>query len=57
MTEEVEKKISGLIPVAVKLPVDLVSAIDRVVATGRYANRSEFVRAAIRTLLDKEGKR
>jgi len=57
MTEEVENKIGGLIPVAVKLTVDLVSAIDGVVATGRYANRTEFIRAAVRLLLDKEGKR
>jgi len=57
MTEEVEKKISGLIPVAVKLTVDLISAIDGVIATGRYANRSEFVRAAVRALLNKEGRR
>jgi len=57
MTDTMEEKISGLVPVTMKLPIELVAAIEKVVATGRYANRSEFVRAAVRLLLDKEGRR
>jgi len=54
MTEEVEEKISTLVPVAVKLSSNLLMAIDDIVATGRYASRSEFVRAAVRLLLNRE---
>jgi len=53
MTDVIEEKIE-LVPVAVKLPHELVVAIENAVASGRYANRSEFIRAALRLLLDKE---
>jgi len=54
MTERHGKKMTELQPVVVKIPTAVLVEIEGVVETGRYANRSEFIRAAIRKLLDGE---
>ncbi|HLE46308.1 MAG TPA: ribbon-helix-helix domain-containing protein [Thermoplasmata archaeon] len=41
--------------VASKIPKALADGMDRLIASGRYANRSEILRVAVRTLLDSEG--
>ena len=41
--------------VAAKLPKHLADGVDRLVASGRYANRSEVLRVAVRALLDSGG--
>jgi len=38
----------------VRLSQELLDAIDRLVKTGKYANRSEFIRAAIREQLKRD---
>jgi len=43
-----------LVILTVKIPKPLVKCINTHVKTGRYANRSEFIRAAIRAQLDRE---
>uniref|UniRef100_A0A7C2V9E6 Ribbon-helix-helix protein, CopG family n=1 Tax=Ignisphaera aggregans TaxID=334771 RepID=A0A7C2V9E6_9CREN len=40
--------------ITVKMPESYVEAIDELVRIGRYASRSEVIRAAIRELLKKE---
>jgi antitoxin ParD1/3/4 len=40
--------------VTVKMPESYIEAIDELVRIGRYASRSEVIRAAIRELLKKE---
>ena len=42
---------------ASKLPKALVDAVDRLVASGRYGNRSEVLRVAVRALVDSPGSR
>lgn len=38
--------------IAVRLPDDLVAAVDALVSAGRYPTRSEAVRASLKALLD-----
>jgi Arc/MetJ-type ribon-helix-helix transcriptional regulator len=40
--------------VTVKLPESYLEIIDRLVDLGRYASRGEFIRTAIRKLIDEE---
>ena len=40
--------------VTVKLPVSIIEALDELVRTGKYANRSDAIRAAVRDLIEKE---
>jgi Arc/MetJ-type ribon-helix-helix transcriptional regulator len=40
--------------VTVKLPEQILEEIDRLVDEGRYANRSDFIRMAVREMLNKE---
>jgi Arc/MetJ-type ribon-helix-helix transcriptional regulator len=40
--------------ITVKMPESYIEAIDELVRLGRYASRSEVIRAAIRELLKKE---
>jgi Arc/MetJ-type ribon-helix-helix transcriptional regulator len=40
---------------ATKLPTDLADQVDRLVASGRYANRSEVLRVAVRALVEARG--
>ncbi|TLZ40550.1 MAG: ribbon-helix-helix protein, CopG family [Methanobacteriota archaeon] len=40
---------------ATKLPSMLADQVDRLVASGRYANRSEVLRVAVRALVEAEG--
>jgi putative addiction module CopG family antidote len=37
---------------ATKLPTNLAEQVDRLVASGRYANRSEVLRVAVRALVE-----
>ena len=37
---------------ATKIPTALANEVDRLVASGRYANRSEVLRVAVRALVD-----
>jgi len=41
--------------IATKLPKALADEVDRLVASGRYANRSEVLRVAIRALVEAGG--
>jgi Arc/MetJ-type ribon-helix-helix transcriptional regulator len=43
--------------VTLKLPEEMVKAIDELIRAGRYATRSEFIRAAIREKLEEELRR
>jgi len=43
-----------VITVNICLTKELVDAVDKVVETGRYRSRSEFIREAIRNLLARE---
>ena len=47
--------VNSLQTFASKLPKALADEVDRLIASGRYANRSEVLRVAVRTLLDSEG--
>jgi len=40
---------------AAKLPKTLAAEVDRLVASGRYANRSEVLRVAVRALVESGG--
>ena len=40
--------------VTVKLPESYLEIIDRLVDLGRYASRGEFIRTAVRKLIDEE---
>jgi len=40
--------------VTVKLPESYLEIIDRLVNLGRYASRGEFIRTAVRKLIDEE---
>jgi Arc/MetJ-type ribon-helix-helix transcriptional regulator len=40
--------------VTVKLPESYLEIIDRLVSLGRYASRGEFIRTAVRKLIDEE---
>jgi Arc/MetJ-type ribon-helix-helix transcriptional regulator len=40
---------------ATKLPANLAEQVDRLVASGRYANRSEVLRVAVRALVETQG--
>jgi Arc/MetJ-type ribon-helix-helix transcriptional regulator len=40
--------------VSVKLPESYLEIIDRLVEVGRYTCRSEFIRTAVRKLIDEE---
>jgi len=46
-----------LVILTVKLPKPLLKRINTLVKNGRYASRSEFIRAAIRAQLDREAQR
>jgi Arc/MetJ-type ribon-helix-helix transcriptional regulator len=43
-----------LVVISVKLPEDMVMALEELVSIGKYKNRSHAIRAAIRLLLTKE---
>jgi len=43
-----------LVIVSVKIPEDMVMALEDLVSAGKYKNRSHAIRAAIRLLLAKE---
>jgi len=43
--------------VAVRLPVDLLAAVDRLVAAGAYPSRAAVVRAGLETIADAERRR
>ena len=43
----------GMRVLTVKVPVQLIEIIDRLVEAGLYGSRSEFVREALRTLVNR----
>jgi Arc/MetJ-type ribon-helix-helix transcriptional regulator len=43
-----------LVVISVKLPEDMLMALEELVSIGKYKNRSHAIRAAIRLLLAKE---
>jgi len=45
---------SGMRIVTVKLPDKFIEAMDELVVTGRYTNRSEIIRLALNEFLRKE---
>ena len=48
-----KKKREELKIIAVKLPIGMLEQIDDLIRAGRYVNRSEFIRNAIRNELAK----
>ena len=51
------EKMPKLKLITLKLPEEMIEAIDELVKIGRYTSRSEFIRAAIREKLEKEQKK
>jgi len=51
------EKMPKLKLITLKLPEEMIEAIDELVKMGIYTNRSEFIRAAIREKLEKEQKK
>jgi len=47
--------VNSLQTFASKLPKALADEVDRLIASGRYANRSEVLRVAVRALLESRG--
>lgn len=44
---------TGMVLIAVLYPPVLIEELDRIVGSGKYANRSEAMREAVRNLVEK----